>query len=179
LSQPGRSFNFAAAGRRSGRRHAAFQSNKNNIGRALLSEALFNLVFDGRIADGFSQAQVRENLARLFSLDEGRLQILFSGKPVVLKKGLDRAQAIRFRNALARAGALGLIRSHAEPSPTPARPSPAPEPAPVQSGEADIVCPRCAHAQAPADACGACRMDLRLHRLRLAKRARLAAVWRR
>jgi len=85
-----------------------------------VTEERFDLVFDGRLATGFSQAQVRQNMAELFSLGDTQLEALFSGRVVILKRGLDKGQAIRFRNRLAQAGALGLIRpadtAQAEPA---------------------------------------------------------------
>lgn len=115
-----------------------------------MTEERFDLVFDGRLATGYSQAQVRQNMAELFSLGETQLATLFSGRPVVLKRSLDKGQAIRFRNRLAQAGALGLIRPHqatdggvqAEEAPAAAaspqvapRPALAPKPAQPKAGE--------------------------------------------
>lgn len=98
-----------------------------------MSDERFDLVFDGRLASGFSQAQVRQNMAELFNLGEAQLAALFSGRVVVLKRGLDKGQAIRFRNRLAQAGALGLIRpaeaAQPETSAAPAAVAPAPKPA--------------------------------------------------
>ncbi len=98
-----------------------------------MSDERFDLVFDGRLATGFSQAQVRQNMAELFSLGDTQLEALFSGRVVVLKRGLDKGLAIRFRNRLAQVGALGLIRpaaTEAAEQPAPAAPVVAPKPVP-------------------------------------------------
>jgi hypothetical protein len=70
-----------------------------------MSEQTFNIVFAGELVGGADPARVRENLARLFKMDAARVEALFSGKPVVIKKGADQATAMKFRAALRQAGA--------------------------------------------------------------------------
>lgn len=70
-----------------------------------MTDARFNLVFSGEIVPGADVGAVKQNLARLFKLDAAKVEGLFSGKPVVLKKDADQATAMKFRAALKQAGA--------------------------------------------------------------------------
>lgn len=70
-----------------------------------MSDARFNLVFNGELVAGASPDAVKQNLAKLFKLDPARVEAMFSGKPVVLKKDADQATAMKFRAVLRQAGA--------------------------------------------------------------------------
>lgn len=81
-----------------------------------------SVVFSGQIREGVAHEQVRNNFARLFRLDdEHKLNQLFSGKPVVLKKGLSADEARKYEQALLKAGAICEVRqTGAAPVPVPA-----------------------------------------------------------
>ncbi|HET8730967.1 MAG TPA: hypothetical protein VFM34_07660 [Moraxellaceae bacterium] len=65
----------------------------------------YGIVFSGGLCDGVSMEEARDNLARLLRIqDPERLNRLFSGTPIVLKKGLDETQASRYEQALRQAG---------------------------------------------------------------------------
>lgn len=65
----------------------------------------YGIVFSGDVCEGVSTEEARDNLARLLRIqDAARLDRLFNGKPVVLKKGLDETQANRYEQALRQAG---------------------------------------------------------------------------
>lgn len=109
----------------------------------------FNVVFSGELVGGADPTQVRANLAKLFKMDAGKVEALFSGKPVVIKKDADQATAMKFRAALRQAGAQCQMVpvDGAGPGPTAAEPAPAPDskasfeardpgPAPSASGPA-------------------------------------------
>jgi|SRR5690606_448834 len=70
-----------------------------------MSDARFNLVFNGELVAGASPDAVKQNLAKLFKLEPARVEAMFSGKPVVLKKDADQATAMKFRAVLRQAGA--------------------------------------------------------------------------
>ncbi|MEE4189980.1 MAG: hypothetical protein V2I66_00290 [Halieaceae bacterium] len=96
----------------------------------------YDIFYAGKIVDGFDEATVRDNVARLFKADDATLQKLFSGKPQLIKRGVEKAAAIKYKSAMQKAGAVPLIRAHAaakaesQPAPQPAAPEPAaPEPA--------------------------------------------------
>lgn len=71
-----------------------------------MTDKRFNIVFQGRIDQGASPAAVRDNLARLFRMDAARVEALFSGQRVVIKRDADQATMMKFRAAMKQAGAL-------------------------------------------------------------------------
>lgn len=71
----------------------------------------FQLVFTGKILDGFSPEHVRANAERQLRLSPANLEALFSGRRAVLKRGLDFETGDRARQKYA---ALGM-KVHLEP----------------------------------------------------------------
>lgn len=71
-----------------------------------MAEQLFAIVFRGRLQTGADPAEVRANLAKLFNIDAARVEQMFSGQPVIIKKGLDLLAADKYKAVLAKAGAL-------------------------------------------------------------------------
>lgn len=112
-----------------------------------MSDARFNLVFTGELVAGASADAVKQNLAKLFKLDAARVEAMFSGKPVILKKDADQATAMKFRAVLRQAGAQCRMEPVAEVASvapaSPAAPAPVAEPSeaaqpaqPTQQGDA-------------------------------------------
>lgn len=66
---------------------------------------LFNVVFAGELVGRADPAAVRANVGKLFGASEAVLDKLFSGQPVALKKGVDRAAAMQLRARMKQAGA--------------------------------------------------------------------------
>ncbi|MCK5639998.1 MAG: hypothetical protein KAJ19_04350, partial [Gammaproteobacteria bacterium] len=74
-----------------------------------MSENTFAVAFSGQLVEGADPAQVRTNLAQLFKLDATKVEHLFSGKRVVIKKGVDQQTAGKYKLALHKAGAVAEI----------------------------------------------------------------------
>ncbi len=97
----------------------------------------FDLVFSGQVANGHDVAQVKKNIAQLFRIDGAKVEALFSGKPIVLKKSLDAETANKYRVAMKKAGALVNIvqsavateKTQSIPNSTAAKPEPQASPA--------------------------------------------------
>ena len=99
----------------------------------------FRLTFSGEVVAGQHPAVVKQRLGKLLKLDDERTAILFSGKPVVVKKSADAAMAQRYREAFEKAGALLSVESLTAP---PAAAEPAAEvPANVSGDGAMQVLP--------------------------------------
>ncbi|HEV8689669.1 MAG TPA: hypothetical protein VGQ91_05185, partial [Ideonella sp.] len=80
------------------------------------------LIFAGEVLDGFVPAEVRHALAAKLKLDEAKLNTLFSGSKVVIKRGLSAESAALW---VAEFGATGaLLHALAEPMAVPAAPAP-------------------------------------------------------
>lgn len=67
--------------------------------------AQYNLIFQGKIIDGYSLNEVKANIARLFNADAAKTATLFSGKAIVIKKNLDSQSAKKYLSVFKKAGA--------------------------------------------------------------------------
>lgn len=76
---------------------------------------------------GADQAMVVRNLSQLFKTDPGRIETMFKKPQTVIKTGLTREAAEKYKAALEKAGASAKVISAA-----PAAPSATPEPAPMR-----------------------------------------------
>jgi len=86
-------------------------------------ETRYNVYFAGQLLAGQDLATVRENLAKLFNTDSATLEKLFSGKAQLLKRDCDKATALKYQQAMERAGAQPIIKSsEAEAAPRTAAP---------------------------------------------------------
>lgn len=70
-----------------------------------MDQELFDLVFSGELVPGFELAQVKKNIQSLFRIDETKTDVLFSGKAISLKKGLNSDTVNKYRVAMKKAGA--------------------------------------------------------------------------
>lgn len=70
---------------------------------------LFEVAFQGQVRSGVSQDQARARIGQLFQVGGEQLDVLFSGRRVVIKQGLDESAAEKYRQAIERAGALCSI----------------------------------------------------------------------
>ena len=75
-----------------------------------MSEQLYDIYFKGEALAGFENSQVQANVSHLFKASPEKIQHLFSGKVVALKKGLDKPTALKFQTALKTAGAKIYIK---------------------------------------------------------------------
>ncbi|WP_444919904.1 hypothetical protein ACJJID_13320 [Microbulbifer sp. CnH-101-G] len=76
-----------------------------------MSQATYSLIFRGDLIAGFTAGDVKANLARLFKSSPQAVEKLFSGRPLVLRKGLSRAQAEQFQATLAKVGAQVVLKN--------------------------------------------------------------------
>ena len=70
----------------------------------------YEIAYSGELAPGAKLEQVEANLARLFQADAQRIAALFSGRRIVIKQGLDYDSVEKYRQAMARAGAVAEVR---------------------------------------------------------------------
>ena len=116
-----------------------------------MTEARYKIVFDGQLMPEMTLETVKDNLARLFKSDPSKIDALFSGSPVALKRDLAETEADKYLAALQQAGAqarkeqeavaLSLVDSAPEQASTstPAAPT------------HGMTCPKCGHQQAHHD----------------------------
>ena len=72
----------------------------------------YRLVFRGEILEGQHKAVVKRRLAEFMKLDEARLEKLFSGSSVVIKRDVDKNTAAKYQALFKQAG--GRLRVLAE-----------------------------------------------------------------
>jgi hypothetical protein len=73
----------------------------------------YNIVFAGELVAGTDPTTARAKLAATFRLDQARLDGLFAGQPVMVKRNVDLITATRFQQAFLAAGARAEIESAA------------------------------------------------------------------
>jgi len=74
-----------------------------------MSDERFDLSYLGLIAPGADPEQVRQRLRAVFKLTDKGTERLFTGRPVIVKRGVDFATATRFETIFAHAGATLTI----------------------------------------------------------------------
>ena len=80
-----------------------------------MKEELYDLVFTGELVPGSDLAQTKKNLANLFKMSPDKVEMLFSGRKVVLKRQLNADAANTYRVAIKKAGArVNLVQCQAD-----------------------------------------------------------------
>ena len=93
-----------------------------------MSSETYDLVFSGELVRGADPAQARRNIGNLFKISEAKVEALFSGKPVTLKKNLDFATANKYRVAIKKAGCrVDLVEKKSEVAQSQPEPSARPQ----------------------------------------------------
>jgi hypothetical protein len=95
-------------------------------------EARFDIYLSGKLADGVTPAAAAAAMAQLFRSTPEAMAAMLDGKPRLLKRDVDHPTALKYRDALQRAGVLVAFRPFTRTaSETPPQPSAAPA-APAQ-----------------------------------------------
>ncbi len=101
-----------------------------------MSASEFDIIFRGDIVFGHQLAEVKAKLQQLFKVDAAKVDSLFTGRPVPLKRNLDEATANKYRDVLIKAGAMvEIYASDKSPANAPPKPLPVREPRPVKKPE--------------------------------------------
>ncbi|MFC1541632.1 hypothetical protein ACFL50_04185 [Candidatus Latescibacterota bacterium] len=74
-----------------------------------MEDISYNLIFRGVISDGQNVETVRKNIAELFKVSEDKVNRLFCGQPVAVKKNVDHVTALKYQSVFQKAGALCAI----------------------------------------------------------------------
>lgn len=98
-----------------------------------MAEGSYQVIFSGRLIDGAELDMVKRNVARLFNLDAERVEKLFCGRRLILKKQIDQATAEKYQATMQRAGALCEVEETAQARSAAPSASEAQPPTPPQS----------------------------------------------
>ena len=132
-----------------------------------MGEKRFRVMFRGELAPGSEPGEVKAKLAGLFKTDVSKIERLFCGKPVVIKKDLDEPTAEKYRGALEKCGAIALVQEMPEEAQAVPAPRPAPVPRPAAPKPAAAVrCPKCGHVQESGDECANCGVIISKYKAR-------------
>lgn len=74
-------------------------------------KSLYNIYFAGDLLEGQTLQSVRQNMGRLFNASEATLDRLFSGTPQLVKRDCDKDTALKYKQAMERAGGRPIIRA--------------------------------------------------------------------
>ncbi|MEJ2592175.1 MAG: hypothetical protein P8178_12390 [Candidatus Thiodiazotropha sp.] len=85
-----------------------------------MSQDTYDVYFSGACLKTADPAETQRKIGAMFKLEGEKLERLFSGKPMPIKRGVDMDQAVRFRVAFRDAGALVDIVPAGQPAPDPA-----------------------------------------------------------
>lgn len=152
-------------------------------------ETAYQIVFFGETLPGRDAIAARRDLAAMFKLGDERTERVFSGKRVVLKRGLGAERAMQYRQ---RFEAMGLrVRLEAVPVAvavqgatvpasdpvriprTPVRVDRPPTPGiPRAPGPDAVQCPQCGEVQPHRTLCRACSVDMPRYSVALRDRGR-------
>ena len=83
-----------------------------------MGDDLFEVAFSGGITDGADPAQVKANIGKMFKADAAKLNQLFSGNRVVIKKNIDQQTAMKYQAAMNKAGAICEVKRLTENGPS-------------------------------------------------------------
>lgn len=122
-----------------------------------MSQARFKIVFNGELMPDMGLESVKDNLARLFKSDMAKIEALFSGSVIEIKRNLSEVEADQYLTALQRAGAK--VRKEPEASSglsLVAPDEPVATHLAAKPDAAQMSCPKCGHMQAKAAECSAC-----------------------
>lgn len=75
----------------------------------------YTVYFSGQIIKGQDPEEVKQQIATKFKLNQKAIDSMFSGKPLALKRNVDMDEAIKYRVAFRKAGALVDIKPSNEP----------------------------------------------------------------
>ena len=76
-----------------------------------MQETLYKLIFEAKIQPGFKEKAVKKHLQELFKADKQKMQRLFSGEPVIVRKNLPEDKIRQYEKAMIKAGACCRIIS--------------------------------------------------------------------
>ncbi len=74
------------------------------------SSATYTVFVTGELAEGANLDQVKASLAKLFKLAPERVEKIMCGKPVAIRRGVDKSQASKLVTALMKAGAMAAAK---------------------------------------------------------------------
>ena len=101
-----------------------------------MDKTLYDIYFRGGVVPGENLDTVKVNLAKLFKASDEKIAAMFSGRPIVLKKDLEEASALKYQSIMEKAGAKVILRPQPIRQDTPPKEE---STAPAQTGSWDLA----------------------------------------
>ena len=76
-----------------------------------MGNELFEVAFSGQISESANLQEVKARVGKMFKADGQKLEQLFSGQRIVIKKNVDQETAEKYKHALHSVGAVCVIES--------------------------------------------------------------------
>lgn len=112
---------------------------------------LYDVVFHGEFSPEYDIDEAKEKLARIFKLKPEKVDTLFTGQSVTIRKRVDETTARKYQKAAAGCGVIFELEPCDDPVET------APSPAAVAARDATMVmCPNCHFSQSRSTTCLQC-----------------------
>jgi hypothetical protein len=71
-----------------------------------MTQNTYDVSYSGVLVEGTDLSQVKANVAKLFRTEVQKIEVMFSGKRVVIKRDLDEQSALKYMAAMKQAGAI-------------------------------------------------------------------------
>ncbi len=120
----------------------------------------YQVLFSGDVAEGATEATVRQNLVRRLGLDERKVAQLFSGRTVVIRSDLTREAADELQAELAGLGAIARIKDISPDEKAKFKIDKHVDQTLKDITAAHHECPRCGHLQLESEFCARCGIDI-------------------
>ena len=100
-----------------------------------MDQPLYDVFFTGKLVEGADPDTARAGFAKLFKASPEAVEKFFNGKAQVLKRGVNKEEALKYKAALHKAGMMVAFKAHQteSPAPTQAAPGPAATPKPAST----------------------------------------------
>lgn len=110
-----------------------------------MSDRRFKVILEGTIRKGADRSEVVNRLAKIFNKDLGTMERLLGGEPRIIRRHVNHATALKYRQVMERAGAAARLEPEIEP-PVNILTNGLPEENDVPQPERGAIrCPRCGY----------------------------------
>ena len=75
-----------------------------------MGEELYNVIFNGTILPGQDKEDVKKKFAKVFKVDQKKIESYFSSKPILIKSKVNKQVCAQYKAAFKKAGAECIIR---------------------------------------------------------------------
>lgn len=122
----------------------------------------FEVIFHGEMVRKNELLDIKHQMRAMFQLDADRVEALFTGQPLVIKRNLTKELAEKYKRAIAQTGGFSIVVAQT-PQPQTITPDEADQESPADPHmiTAQIaICPACLHKQLAADQCNRCNVHM-------------------